>query len=189
MAIGTLVGHLGRNWGWIVLRGVVAILFGVMAFVMPGLTLAALVLVWGAYALIDGVVALATSFSIRDEGKPLWPLLLVGLLGIAAGLCTFFYPGMTAIVLLMFIAGWAIATGVFEVVAAIRFRKVIANEWMLGFAGVLSIAFGVLMILRPGSGALAVIWAIGTYAILFGLLLVMLGFRLKGLADRVPKPA
>jgi uncharacterized membrane protein HdeD (DUF308 family) len=119
----------------------------------------------------------------------MWPFIVVGLLGIAAGVATFMWPGMTALVLLTFIAGWAIATGIFQIVAAIRFRKVITNEWMLGFSGGLSILFGVLMFARPGAGALAVIWVIAAYAVLFGLTLVMLGFRLKGLANAVPRPA
>lgn len=189
MVVGALVGHLARNWGWIVLRGVAAIGFGVLALVWPGLTLAALVLVWGAYAIADGVLSLIAAFQIKDEGKPMWPLILVGLVGIAAGIATFTWPGMTALVLLSFIAFWAIITGFLQIVTAIRLRKVISNEWMLGFAGVLSILFGVLMIMRPGAGALAVIWVIACYAIVFGLTLVMLGFRLKGLASRAPMPA
>jgi uncharacterized membrane protein HdeD (DUF308 family) len=189
MAIGALIGHLARNWGWIVLRGVAAILFGVLAFAWPGLTLAVLILVWGAYAIMDGLMAVAAGLRIKDEGKPMWPLLVVGSIGIAAGGAALAWPGMTALVLLTCIAAWAVGTGVFQIVAAIRLRKVIANEWTLGFSGALSVLFGLLMFARPGAGALAVIWIIACYAIAFGLLLVMLGFRLKGLAERVPKPA
>lgn len=189
MAIPTLVGHLARNWGWVVLRGIVAILFGITAFAWPGLTLAVLILVWGAYAIADGVLALFAAFKFRDEGRPMWPLILVGLIGIAAGIATFMYPGMTALVLLTFIAAWAIATGVFQIVAAIRLRKVISGELLLALSGLLSIVFGVLMVMRPGAGALAVIWIIACYAILFGILLVSLGFRLKGLAGPAPRPA
>jgi uncharacterized membrane protein HdeD (DUF308 family) len=189
MAMGTLVMHLARNWGWIVLRGVLAILFGLMAFAWPGLTLAVLVLVWGFYVLMDGLVALVAAFGIRDEGKPMWPLVVVGLLGLAAGILTFTRPGMTALLLLTFIAVWAVMTGVFQIVAAIRFRKAIANEWTLGFSGLLSVVFGALMLARPGAGALAVIWIIGAYAIVFGLMLTTLGFRLKGLASHAPQPA
>jgi uncharacterized membrane protein HdeD (DUF308 family) len=182
MAIGTLVSHLARNWGWVVLRGFAAILFGVMAFAWPGLTLAVLVLVWGAYALADGVLALVAAFQIRDEGKPMWPLVLVGLIGLGAGLATFAAPGMTALLLLTFIAVWAIAIGVFQVVAAFRLRQVIENELMLGLSGALSILFGVFMLLRPGAGAMSVIWIIACFAILFGVALVSFGFRLKALA-------
>jgi len=189
MAIGAMVQELTRSWGWIVFRGVVAILFGVLAFAMPGLTLTALVILWGAYALSDGLLALIAAFRIRDAGKPMWPLIVVGLLGIAAGVLTFMQPQMTALVLLSFIAAWALITGIFQVVAAIRLRKMISNEWWLALSGLLSIAFGVAMLARPNAGALAVIWIIGWYAIVFGVVLVMLGFRIKGLAGSVPRPA
>jgi uncharacterized membrane protein HdeD (DUF308 family) len=182
VAIVTLVGHLARNWGWVVLRGFAAIVFGVLAFAWPGLTLAALVLVWGAYALADGVLALLAAFQIRDEGKPMWPLLLVGLIGIGAGLATFARPGMTALLLLTFIGVWAIAIGIFQVIAAFRLRQVIENELMLGLSGGLSILFGVFVVLRPGAGAMSVIWIIACFAILFGVSLVTFGFRLKALA-------
>lgn len=189
MALGTLVGHLTRNWGWIVLRGVAAILFGILAFAWPGLTLTILVAVWGFYALSDGLFALIAAFKMKDAGRPLWPMVVVGLLGIAAGILTFVWPGMTALVLLSFIALWALASGIFQIAAAIRLRAVITNEWLMVISGLLSIGFGVLMLARPGAGALAVAWIIGWYAMLFGVLLVVLGFRLKGLASRMPKTA
>ncbi len=190
MAMNAMMGHLRASWGWIVLRGFVAILFGLAAFLMPGITLAVLVIVWGAYAIADGVFALVAGFRIRDGGKPMWSLVVIGLLGIAAGILTFVWPGMTALVLLVFIAGWALAIGIFQIAAAIRLRKVIDNEWMLGLGGLLSIAFGVLMLARPGAGALAVMWIIGWYATLFGVLLIMLGFRLRGIVHQMtPKPA
>jgi len=185
MAISTLVGHVARNWGWVVLRGFAAIGFGILAFVWPGLTLAALVMVWGAYALADGLLALLAAFRIRDEGKPMWPLILVGLIGIGAGLATIARPGMTALVLLTFIGVWAIAVGVFQVMAAFRLRQVIQNELMLGLSGALSILFGAFVLLRPGAGALSVIWVIACFAILFGVSLVSFGFRLKALAAAV----
>lgn len=189
MAIGAMVHQLARNWGWIVFRGVAAILFGVLAFAWPTLTLGVLVIIWGAYALSDGLLALVAAFKFKDEGKPMWSLAVVGLLGIATGVLTFAWPGMTALVLLSFIAAWALITGIFQIVAAIRLRKVISNEWLLALSGVLSIAFGVLMLARPAAGALAVVWIIGWYATFFGLMLVMLGFRIKSLASNVPKLA
>ncbi len=189
MAIGTMVGHLARNWGWIVFRGVAAILFGVLAFAWPSLTLGVLVILWGAYAFADGLLALTAAFKIRDGGRPMWSLILIGLLGIAAGVLTFVWPRMTALALLSFIAAWALITGIFQIAAAIRFRAVISNEWLMVLSGLLSVAFGVLFIARPGAGALAVVWIIGWYATLFGVLLVMLGFRLKGLAGSAPKLA
>ncbi len=119
----------------------------------------------------------------------MWTLLLVGLLGIGAGIVTFVRPNMTALVLLAFIAAWALFTGFLQILAAIRFRKFITNEWMLVFSGVLSVAFGALMLARPGAGAMAVIWIIGGYAVLFGLFLTMLGVRLKSLTSSIPKVA
>ena len=175
----TMWSDLGRNWGWIVVRGIAAVIFGVLALVLPGVTLAALVLLWGAYALADGIIALIAAFRIRDRGKPFWALLVVGILGIAAGILTFIWPGMTAIVLLAFIAAWSLVMGIFQIIAAVRLRKSIENEWLLGLSGLLSIIFGVLMLINPGAGALAVIWVIGAYAILFGVLLIALGVKLR----------
>ena len=180
----TLLEHLGRNWGWVVLRGVAAVLFGLLAFAWPGLTLAVLVIVWGAYAIADGVLALIAAWRVRHHGRPFWSLLIVGLLGIAAGLVTFLWPGMTALLLLMFIASWAVVMGIFQIRAAIRLRQEIQNEWLLGLSGALSILFGILMFLRPGAGALAVVWVVAAYAVVFGILLIGLGFRLKQHAGR-----
>lgn len=185
MAVPSILGNLARAWHWIVLRGVFALLFGIFAFIWPGITLAALVLVWGAYAIADGVMALIAAFTMHEEGKPMASLIIVGILGIAAGVVTFLWPGMTALVLLLFIASWAVLMGIFEIAAAIRLRKHIENEWLLALSGLVSIIFGVLLFLQPGAGALAVIWLIGSFAIFFGILLIALGIRLKGLAGRV----
>jgi uncharacterized membrane protein HdeD (DUF308 family) len=179
-----MLENLAHSWHWIVLRGVFAVLFGIFAFLWPGITLAALVLVWGAYAIADGVMALIAAFTMREEDKPMWALIIVGILGIAAGVVTFLWPGMTALALLFFIASWAVLMGIFEIAAAIRLRKHIENEWLLALSGVVSIAFGVLMFLQPGAGALAVVWLIGSFSLIFGILLIVLGFKLKGLASR-----
>jgi uncharacterized membrane protein HdeD (DUF308 family) len=181
--------HLERNWGWIVLRGLAAVLFGVFALARPGVTLAALVFVWGAYAIADGVLAMVAGWQIRDRGRPLWSLFVVGALGIGAGVVTYRWPGLTALVLLMVIATWAIAVGVLQVVAAIRLREEIEGEWVLGLSGVLSVAFGILTALRPGAGALAALWMIGVYATGFGVLLIALGFRLRALGHHRLAPA
>lgn len=111
MVTDAVLNHAGREWGWVALRGVVAVLFGLMAVLMPGITLSALVLVWGAFALADGIFALVAGWRIRDQDKPLWPLILVGLTGIAAGIATFAWPGLTALVLLYIIAFWAVIGG------------------------------------------------------------------------------
>ena len=184
-----MLEHLSRNWGWVVLRGVAGVLFGVLAFLWPGITLAVLVIVWGAYALADGVLALIAAYRVRDQGKPFWSLVVVGLLGIAAGIVTFLWPGMTALVLLMFIAAWAFVMGIFQIIAAFRLRKEIQNEWLLAISGILSVLFGIIMFVQPGAGALAVIWVIAAYAIVFGILLIWLGLRLKKRSERRPAAA
>ncbi|HEX5075371.1 MAG TPA: HdeD family acid-resistance protein [Gemmatimonadaceae bacterium] len=180
---------LSHNWWAVVLRGVLGVLFGIITFFAPGLSLAALVTLYGAYALVDGVFAIVSA--VRRHGTERWGMLLLeGIAGIGAGLVTFFWPGITAIALLYLIAAWSLFTGIMEVGAAIRLRKVITGEWMLGLSGVLSIAFGVLLVLFPGAGALAVVLWIGAYAIVFGALLIGLGFRLRSWGQHgTPHPA
>jgi uncharacterized membrane protein HdeD (DUF308 family) len=175
----TLLRALGRVWWLVLLRGVAAIAFGVLAWTWPGLTLITLVLFWGAYALVDGVTALWAGWQAKDGTKPMWPVVLIGVLSVAAGIATFVMPGFTAIALLMLIAAWAIVTGAFQIAAAIRLRKEIDNEWLMILSGVLSVAFGGLMIVNPGAGALAVLWLIAAFSVVFGALLVILAFKLR----------
>jgi uncharacterized membrane protein HdeD (DUF308 family) len=169
---------LAKNWWLVLLRGLCAILFGVLTFILPGITLLTLVLLYGAYAVADGVFALAAAI-MGGAPAPRWWLAIVGLLGVVAGAITFVWPGLTALLLLMFIAGWAIATGVMQIVGAIQLRKEIENEWLLAAGGVLSVLFGVILFLYPGGGALALILAIGAYAIVYGVLLVSFSLRLR----------
>lgn len=183
-----VLAQIARNWWLFVLRGVVAILFGVLAFMRPGITLEALVLLFAFWALFDGVFALISSVGAAEAHEPWWPLVLIGLLGIAAGLLAFRWPGITALALLFVIAYWSILRGILEIVAAVRLRNLIPGEWSLIFAGLASLAFGVLLIMYPGAGLLAVVWLIGIYAVIFGIASLMLGFRLKGLADALPAP-
>jgi uncharacterized membrane protein HdeD (DUF308 family) len=181
-----MVITLARNWWALLLRGICAVIFGILAFIWPGITLGALVLLWGAFALIDGILSIIAAVSRREgSGIPWWALLLEGVLGIAAGILTFIWPGITALMLLFLIAAWAILTGIFEIVAAIRVRKEIEGEWWLVLSGILSIVFGVLLVARPGAGALAVVWLIGAYALIFGVFLIALSFKLKGIKQRL----
>lgn len=171
---------LARNWWLLVLRGICAILFGVMAFTWPGLTLGALVLLFGAYAFADGLMAFVAAFSGMGV-TPWWVLLLEGLAGVGAAAIVVFDPGLTAFALLYVIATWAIVTGVFEIAAAIQLRKEIAGEIWLALAGLASLVFGLLLIGRPIAGVVAIVWMIGGYACVFGVLLVALGFRVRAL--------
>jgi uncharacterized membrane protein HdeD (DUF308 family) len=171
---------LSRNWWLIVLRGVCAIVFGILAFISPRATLQALILLWGAYAFISGLLAFAGAL-FGSSGTPWWVLVLEGVVSIAAAAVAIFLPGLTAIGLLYLMAGWAIITGALEIEAAIELRREIKGEVWLALAGIASILFGLLLIMRPGVGVLAVIWMIGAYAIAFGGILVVLGFRVKGM--------
>jgi uncharacterized membrane protein HdeD (DUF308 family) len=171
----------GKSWWLVLLRGIFAILFGILAFVWPGLTLIALVTLYGLYAIADGAVAL---YAALAGGAPVsrWWLLFAGLLSLAIGIVTLVWPGITAIALLVCIAVWAVVRGVFEIVGALQLRKVIDNEWWLVGSGVLSVLFGVVMLMAPGAGAIALVWVIGAYSIAFGCLLVGLALRLRSVA-------
>jgi uncharacterized membrane protein HdeD (DUF308 family) len=153
---------LARRWWALALRGVIAVLFGLLTFFIPGVTLISLVMLFGFYAILDGIFDLVS-----------------GIVGIVAGIVTFMWPGITAMFLLYLIAFWAILTGVLEIVAGIRLREVIANEMLLILMGVISTLFGILIIIFPGAGALAIIIWIGAYAVVFGIILIVLAFRLR----------
>jgi uncharacterized membrane protein HdeD (DUF308 family) len=174
-----MIEAVARNWWLLALRGVLAIIFGVLAFIWPGITLIVLVLMFGAYALVDGIFTIILAFSDQKGKQRWWVMLIEGLVGVAAGIITFLWPGISAIALLFVIAAWAIVTGVLEIVAAVRLRREIEGEWLLAISGIASIIFGVLMVIWPGAGALAVIWLIATYAIIFGVLFLFLAFRLR----------
>jgi uncharacterized membrane protein HdeD (DUF308 family) len=164
-------------------RGVIAILFGVLALVLsPGITLTFLVYLFGAYALISGVAAVATALRYtKEEG---WALLLVeGILGILAGAVAFVWPGITAFVFLFLVAAWAIVTGIMEIVAAFVLPLGAGREWLLGLAGVASIIFGALIVYRPVAGLVALVWLIGIYALVFGILFIVTYFQTRSLAS------
>jgi uncharacterized membrane protein HdeD (DUF308 family) len=171
---------LTRNWWVFALRGAAAVLFGVLALVWPTITLSALVLLFGAYALVDGVMSLGVAIfgGAAAEGRRPW-LVLEGIAGIGAGIVTFAWPGITTLVLLWWIAAWALVTGAFEIAAAIRLRREIRGEWRLALSGALSVLFGILLAIRPGEGAVAVAWLIGIYAIVFGAALLALAYELR----------
>ena len=162
--------RLAKSWWALAMRGVAAIIFGFLTLLLPGVTLAVLILLFGSYAIVEGAVNVIAAVRGRGEERAWWALLLAGLVSITAGVVTFLRPGLTELALLYVIAAWAVVTGVLEIAAAIRLRRPIRGEVRLGLNGLLSIAFGVLTI----------VWLIGAYAILFGGLLLRLSFRLRG---------
>jgi uncharacterized membrane protein HdeD (DUF308 family) len=171
--------RLAAHWWALALRGVLAILFGILAFAWPGLTLNVVVLLIGAYLLLDGIFALAAAALGATDGRPWGAVLLEGFLGIAAGIVALSWPGIAELALVYLVAAWAIITGVLELVAAIRLRRAIDDEWWLILSGVASIAFGVFLAIAPVQGAVALIWLVGAYAIVFGVLLISLAFRVR----------
>jgi uncharacterized membrane protein HdeD (DUF308 family) len=177
-----LLSTLADNWWLLLLRGIAAIAFGVLAFFWPGLTLLTLTLLWGAYTLADGLLAIWAAIAAKGgETTPRWWLAIGGVVSILAGLVAFFYTGTTTLVLLMFIAAWAIVIGVVQIWGAIELRKLLDDAGLLALNGVLSIVFGAILFARPGAGALALAWMIGWFAIVFGCLFIALAFRLKAL--------
>ncbi len=179
LAVSALLGTLAENWWLLLLRGLVAIAFGVIAFFWPDITLVALVYLFGIYAIVDGLVALGAAFNAMGDAGPRWWLGLSGVVSILAGLAAFFYTGMTALVLLVFIAVWAIIIGLTLIWGAIELRKILDDAWLLGLTGALAAAFGVILIAKPNAGALALVWVIGWFAIMLGSLFIALAFRLK----------
>jgi uncharacterized membrane protein HdeD (DUF308 family) len=174
---------LARRWWLFTLRGALAIVFGVLALAWPAITLLALVILWGAYTLVDGLTELYLAFSHRDWPSPdRWTFALLGLLGVAAGLVALLWPRITALVLLVVIALWAIFAGVLQIVTAIRLRREVSNEWFLGLSGALAVVLGIILLVTPATGAVALVVTIGIFAILWGITLIMVGLRLRGAA-------
>ena len=171
--------ELARWWWTFILRGVLAIAFGILAFFAPGLGVAVLVGLFAAWALIDGATNLLAGFRTRGRDRSWWLSILEGIVGIVAGVVALLFPVYAAGALVLIIAVWAIITGVFEIVAAIRLREQITGELWLGLAGLASILWGVILFLFPGAGALSLVWLIGGFAIAFGAFLVALGVRLR----------
>lgn len=171
--------EIARWWWTFIIRGLVAVAFGVFAFLAPAWGIAVLVALFGAWALIDGVTGLVGGIRSRGRDRSWWLSILEGIVGIVAGVFAFLFPAQAAVALIFIIAAWAIITGVFEIVAAIRLREQIQGEFWLGLAGVASILYGVVIYLFPAAGALSIVWLIGSFAIAFGAFLLILGWRLR----------
>jgi uncharacterized membrane protein HdeD (DUF308 family) len=181
----TALTQLSRDWWQFAVRGLLAIVFGVLALIWPKSAITALVLLFGVFVLVDGIIAVVSGIQLRQDFKYWWALLLEGFAGIAIGIMTFIWPNVTALALLYFIAIWAIITGIFEIVAALEFRNLIPGEWATFLGGVLSILLGILLFAYPKAGAVGMIWAIGFYAMLFGIMEIVFGFRLRGLEQKL----
>jgi uncharacterized membrane protein HdeD (DUF308 family) len=175
-----MVSQLARNWWALALRGLFAILFGVLVFLAPITTLETLLLFLAVYLVVDGIGNVITAFNNRERYNQWWVTLLEGIVSILAGIAAFLWPVTAALTILFVIAAWAIITGVLEIMAAIRLRKEIEGEWFLGLSGLLSILFGIFLVIRPVAGTLTILWIIGGYAIVSGIFLLMLAFRLRG---------
>jgi uncharacterized membrane protein HdeD (DUF308 family) len=175
-----MLEFLSKNWWVLVLRGACAVIFGVMTFIWPAISIAVLVLMWGAYAFADGILSIAGSFRRRDAAGFPWWLFITGIAGVAAGVFTLVNPRMTGLALLLLIAAFSILRGIMQIAAAIRLRHEIEHEWLLVVAGVMLVAFGVLVAIFPGVGALAVVLWIAVIAVAIGVLEITAGLRLKG---------
>ncbi|WP_206614389.1 HdeD family acid-resistance protein [Chitinophaga barathri] len=174
-----MIHELAKYWWLVVLRGVLAVLFALVAFIWPAITLAILVVFLGAYLLVDGIFALIHGFTVMKTDRSWWGFVLVGLAGIAAGLIALFMPGITALFLVTLVALWSVVTGILEIVIAIRLRKEITGEWMLIVAGIFSVIFGILLFMQPIAGVVVISWWLGIYALFLGIFLISVGFRLK----------
>jgi uncharacterized membrane protein HdeD (DUF308 family) len=170
---------LSRSWWTLVVRGIFAILFGILAFLWPGLTVVTLVIFFGAYALVDGIFAIVGAIGGWGKRDDHWLLLLGGLVGVGIGILTFRAPGVTTMLLVIYIAAWGLSTGILEIVAAIRLRNEIKGEWWLILSGIASVLFALLLMIFPGAGALSLIWLIASYAVVFGAMLIGLGLKLR----------
>jgi uncharacterized membrane protein HdeD (DUF308 family) len=183
------VVELARWWWTFIIRGIAAIAFGVLAFVSPAWSLAVLVALFGVWALVDGVTGVVTGVRSRGRDRSWWLSILEGIVGIVAGVFALVFPILAAGALVFIIAAWAIISGIFQIVAAIRLREQIQGEFWLGLAGVGSILFGVVLYLFPAAGALSLVWLIGGFAIVLGGFLLVLGWRLRGIHELAGRDA
>lgn len=173
---------LRRSWWLLLLRGLAAIAFGVLTWMQPVASAAVLVLIFGAYVFLDGVLGVYSAIKSRHESRHWWVVLLWGLTGVVFGVLTVINPAITALVLTIYIGVWALVTGVVEIIAALRLRKEIEGEWLLVLGGLISVLFGAFVLAQPGAGMMAMLWVIAAYAVVFGVLMVVLAFKVRKLA-------
>lgn len=181
-----VVELLTRNWWLVALRGALAVIFGIVTLAWPGLTLLALIFLWGFYALVDGISSIALGAAVQGHR---WANVLIGVVGVLAGLVAILLPGETAVVLLVIIAVWAIVAGAVQIVAGIALRRSIAHAWFLIVTGALTLVLGVVLLFDPGAGALALVTTIAVFALIWGISLILMAFRLRGLRNDVVQGA
>lgn len=176
---------LGQRWWVLLLRGICAMVAGILTIAWPEITLLALVILFAVFALVDGAAGIVLGIRGEEDGTVWWTMIILGLISVAAGIMALSWPGLTALVLLAIIAASAILRGIFEIITAIRLRKEIDDEWVLGLSGLLSLAFGILLWVAPGEGALAVVLLIGAYMLALGVMAVALSLRLRRLQHKL----
>jgi uncharacterized membrane protein HdeD (DUF308 family) len=185
-----MLGLVAHDWWVFAIRGIAAIVFGIAAFIWPAATLTVLVFLFGAYVLVDGaamLVALARGDAVARRHA--WAVGIIGVLGIVAGIVTFVWPGLTAVSLLYLVAIWAIATGVFQVIAAIALRSELEGELWMVIGGVASIVFGALLVAFPGNGLLTLVWLVGIWSVVFGVSSLALAYRFRKIDEEMPAAA
>lgn len=178
-----MVHALARNWWALLIRGIAAVIFGILAFVWPGATWLAIGILFGAYAFVDGIFAIVAAVRAAQAHERWWPFLLEGTIGLIIAAIVFYDVGVALIAIYFMIVFWAFVTGILEIVAAVHLRRQLANEWLLILAGICSILFGAVMVWHPVAGMLATIWIIAIYAIVFGIVMIGFSFRLRALAQ------
>lgn len=181
--------RLPQYWWAFALRGLVAILFGLTAFIVPGITLAILLGLFAAYMTIDGIVAIIAAVRAIREHSSFWPLLLEGIADLAAAVIALIWPGLTLLALLYLSGAWAIVSGIFLIVGAVRMHDHVQGRWLLVLSGIFSVIWGVLLFIWPIAGLLVLTWWIGAYAIVFGVMLMAMGFRLRRMLPPGGAPA
>ncbi|MBV8748946.1 MAG: HdeD family acid-resistance protein [Candidatus Eremiobacteraeota bacterium] len=184
-----MLARLTAHWWLLLIRGILALALGIVMPLYPGQAIVAVALVFGAYALVDGIVAIAAAVRMNHADHNWGWLLVSGILGVIVGLITFFYPGITILWLALLFGAWAVVTGVLEIATAVRLRAVIQNEWLWVLFGVLSVIAGIVVFFEPAVGILAIVWTISVYAILAGIAMIGVAVRLRGVARHIPGAA
>jgi uncharacterized membrane protein HdeD (DUF308 family) len=176
-----MIAQVRQNWWILALRGALAVLFAIVAFLWPVATAFAFVFILAAFAFFEGIFALISAFGWGLPATQRFLLVIMGLLGLAVGVCAVLYPGILAVTLVFVVAWWAIVTGIIQLVVAVEMRKSIPNDWLLVLGGIISVIFGVLLIWRPLAGVLTLAYLFGFYALLYGIMMLALSFRVKSL--------